>query len=152
MDLLVGIGIILLTIAGMEMFSWALHKYIFHGPLWFIHKTHHIPAKTPFEANDLFSIGFALTAMILVITGWEAKDPRFWIGLGISLYGFLYFLVHDVLTHRRLKFWRKTKNRYLKAVVRAHKMHHKTLSRDDSESFGLLWVSKKYFPKKNQSA
>ncbi|MFK7970721.1 MAG: sterol desaturase family protein [Bacteroidia bacterium] len=143
-----GIGICLLTFIGMEGLSWSIHKFLFHGPLWFIHKTHHNhKAHTNgfWEANDVFSLGFALTSMILIIIGVADLTWHFWTGLGITLYGLVYFLVHDVLAHRRLKWWRSSKNSYLNAVVRAHKMHHKHLQKEDGEAFGLLWVRKQYF-------
>ena len=65
--------------------------------------------------------------------------------MGIAIYGAIYFFVHDVLIHGRLRFWRKSQNTYLRALNMAHKMHHKTHGRDGSEEFGLLWVSPKYF-------
>lgn len=141
---LIGVGISLLTFLGMEAASWTIHKYVFHGPLWFIHRTHHRPNNGPFEANDLFSLGFGLTAMILIWQGLEAQDFRFWMGAGITAYGLVYFWVHDVLAHRRLKLWKSSKFLYLRAVVRAHKMHHKHLQKEGSEAFGLLYVAKKY--------
>ena len=36
MQIIFPIAIILGTLAGMESFSWFIHKYLFHGPLWFI--------------------------------------------------------------------------------------------------------------------
>jgi len=37
----------------MEIISWILHKYLFHGPLWFIHKTHHARTlHSTLELND----------------------------------------------------------------------------------------------------
>ena len=142
-----GLGITALTFIGMEAFSWLIHKYLFHGPLWFIHKSHHGAAHGTWEANDLFSLGFALTAMVLIFVGLEGWTWQFWMGCGISLYGFVYFLVHDILAHRRLKWWRSSNNPYLKAVIRAHKLHHKHLQREDGEAFGLLYVKRKYFSK-----
>lgn len=147
--LLKGIGISLLTFMGMEAASWTIHKYLFHGPLWFIHKTHHVKSRSPWEANDLFSIGFASTAMILIMIGVEALSWHFWVGAGITLYGLVYFVVHDVLAHKRMKWWKKSNNDYLKAVVRAHQMHHKHLQKEDGEAFGLLYVKKKYFQTRN---
>jgi beta-carotene 3-hydroxylase len=43
MQVLINIGIVIITIALMELFSWAMHKYLFHGPLWFMDK--HIISK-----------------------------------------------------------------------------------------------------------
>ena len=64
--------------------------------------------------------------------------------LGIAAYGTVYFFVHDVLIHGRLRFWKKSQNTYLRALNMAHKTHHKTNGRDGSAEFGLLLVSPKY--------
>lgn len=146
MPFLTNTAIILFTLAGMEAFSWAIHKYLFHGPLWFIHKTHHRPKHSRFELNDLFSFGFALTALLLMYKGMRELDYRFWLGAGISLYGIIYFVFHDGFIHNRFKAF-KTSNRYLLGIRRAHKIHHKSLTKEPSEEFGLLTASRKYFRK-----
>ena len=66
------------------------------------------------------------------------------IGAGIAIYGFAYFMVHEIFIHQRIKWLRNTDNLYFKAVRRAHKMHHKHLTKEDGESFGMLVVSWKY--------
>jgi beta-carotene 3-hydroxylase len=67
------------------------------------------------------------------------------IGLGITFYGLIYFLIHEIFIHQRIKMFRNTKNRYLKALRRAHKIHHKHLTKEDGECFGMLIVPFKYF-------
>lgn len=47
---------IALGFAAMELSGWFIHKYVMHGPLWMIHKTHHQHSKSFFEWNDLFSL------------------------------------------------------------------------------------------------
>jgi len=140
------IGIILLTIVFMEAFSWFIHKYLFHGPLWFIHKTHHQPKHGRFELNDLFSLMFAGIALWLMWLGHLNSDCRFWIGTGISLYGIIYFIFHDWFIHNRVKAFR-TSNRYLNGIRRAHKTHHKSLQKQPAGEFGLLLASWKWFKK-----
>ncbi|MVN92646.1 sterol desaturase family protein [Mucilaginibacter aquatilis] len=144
MHVLINITIVLLTIIGMEAFSWFIHKYLFHGPLWFIHKTHHQERHGWFELNDIFSLGFAALSMWLMWVGRLSFDYRFFIGLGISLYGFIYFIFHDWFIHNRFKAF-KTTNKYLLSIRRAHKIHHKSTQKMPSEEFGLLLANKKYF-------
>jgi beta-carotene 3-hydroxylase len=67
------------------------------------------------------------------------------IGLGIMAYGAAYFVVHDIFIHQRFKMFRKANNWYAKGVRRAHKIHHKSLGKGDSENFGMLIVPFKYF-------
>jgi beta-carotene 3-hydroxylase len=138
--------ILLLTFLGMEAFSWAFHKYVLHGILWNVHKTHHQKHPHPWELNDVVSLAFALVATFLIVKGSPQLDYRFWMGLGISVYGLLYFVLHDILIHRRIKWLESPQaSPYLKAITRAHRMHHQHTHRKPSESFGLLWVSRKYF-------
>jgi beta-carotene 3-hydroxylase len=141
---LINAGIVLLTLAGMEAFSWAIHKYLFHGPLWFIHKTHHQHKHGWLELNDIFSILFASIALYLMWLGNDQLDYRFWIGAGISTYGTIYFIFHDWFIHNRIKAFRTT-NRYLLGIRRAHKIHHKSRLKKPSEEFGLLVASRKWF-------
>ena len=146
MIVLADIGIVVLTIALMELISWAMHKYLFHGPLWFIHKTHHQQRHGWFELNDLFSIGFAGCALWLMWMGHLNLDYRFWTGTGISIYGIIYFIFHDWFIHNRFKAF-KSDNRYLVGIRRAHKIHHKSTEKYPSEEFGLLVANRKWFRK-----
>ncbi|RYD92262.1 MAG: fatty acid hydroxylase [Sphingobacteriales bacterium] len=142
---LLNTAIVFATIISMEALSWFIHKYLFHGPLWFIHKTHHgHNGKGWFELNDIFSIGFAAIALWLMWMGHITLDYRFWIGTGISIYGCIYFVFHDWFIHNRLKAF-KSSNRYLKGIRRAHKIHHKSMHKHPSEEFGLLVASRKWF-------
>ena len=139
---------ILFSILGfgiMEISGWFIHKFIMHGPLWSIHKTHHQHTKGPFELNDLFSFFFGSVAVLLILLGVGALDYRFWMGIGISVYGLSYFFLHDMMIHRRIRFFKKPKKGYLAGIFKAHQAHHATNKRDGSVSFGLFVVPKKYF-------
>ncbi|MBN7809745.1 sterol desaturase family protein [Algoriphagus sp. H41] len=131
--------------AAMELAGWWIHKYLMHGPLWMIHKTHHQPSKSFFELNDLFSLLFGSVAVVLILLGVEALDYRFWIGIGISVYGLLYFVLHDVWVHRRLKWFGKPRNPFMRGIFKAHQAHHRSNQKDDAVSFGLFLVPRKYF-------
>ncbi len=147
MNILLNTTIIILTIAAMEVLSWAMHRYLFHGPLWFIHKTHHgHSGKGWLELNDLFSLGFAVLSLWLMWAGHFILDYRLWIGMGISVYGIIYFIFHDWFIHNRFKPF-ATRNRYLLNIRRAHKAHHKSMEKWPSEEFGLLVAGKRYFNK-----
>jgi len=69
------------------------------------------------------------------------------IGAGITLYGVAYFLVHDIIIHQRFQWFTKSNSRYIKTIKWAHKMHHKHLEKENGESFGMLFVAKKYWDK-----
>lgn len=143
--MMTAIVFIALGFAAMEFSGWFIHKYLMHGPLWMIHKTHHQPSKTFFELNDLFSVLFGSIALILIFKGVDSLDYRFWMGVGISLYGVLYFILHDILVHRRLKWFDRPENGFLKGIFKAHQAHHRTNQKEDAVSFGLFIVPKKFF-------
>jgi beta-carotene 3-hydroxylase len=73
------------------------------------------------------------------------NDFRVPIGFGILFYGIAYFLVHEVFIHQRLPWFKCTNNVYLRAIRKAHKVHHKHLNKEDGECFGMLVVPIKYF-------
>jgi beta-carotene 3-hydroxylase len=148
MDALLYILVLLATFLGMEGVTWATHKYVMHGFLWYLHKDHHQPEPGFFEKNDTFFVIFAIPSMLLIYFG--TFDSIWWmqaIGFGIMVYGFAYFLVHDVIIHQRIKWFTRSNNTYVRAIRWAHKMHHKHLDRFDGESFGMLYVAKKYWDK-----
>lgn len=145
---------IVLTFLAMEGVAWAMHKYVMHGWFWNLHEDHHVRKNHDsfFELNDTFFIFFSIIAMTAYITfslteGW-LSTLMLGIGVGVSIYGFAYFVIHDLFIHQRIKIWRNTKNQYLLAIRRAHKMHHKHITKEDGECFGMLWVPLKYFKMK----
>lgn len=129
----------------MEGIAWFTHKYIMHGFLWSLHKDHHRPHGGFFEKNDFFFLIFAVPGWLCIQFGWQAEAWRVVsIGVGITLYGLAYFFVHEIIIHQRFKLFTKSNNRYIKAMRWAHKMHHRHLNKEDGESFGMLFVAKKY--------
>ncbi|WP_240773199.1 fatty acid hydroxylase [Pontibacter sp. SGAir0037] len=135
----------IITFVVMEGVAWAMHKYVLHGFMWFLHKSHHTKHDHAFEWNDLFFAYYGTLAMLFFVFGSDPIDYRFWIGAGITLYGIAYFVIHDVFIHRRLRVFGKSYNVYLKALNIAHKVHHSSSARDGAASYGMLWVSWKYF-------
>lgn len=142
---------ILITIVAaiaMEGVAWLAHKYLMHGGLWVLHEDHHTKTSSSFfEKNDYFFLIFALPGIAAMAIGTFIEPVRIllFVGLGITIYGFAYFFVHDIFIHQRFKWLKHTDNFYLRAIRRAHKMHHKHLDKEDGECFGMLWVPMKYF-------
>ncbi len=152
MQILINIGIVLAAIVGMEFMAWFAHKYIMHGFLWDWHEDHHKPHFEKdgfFEKNDLFFLVFAIPSAACYISG--LATPQTWllyVGIGISIYGLIYFLIHDVYIHQRFKWFRQLDSKYSKAILRAHGDHHAKNTKEDCESFGLLIVNPKYFKRR----
>jgi beta-carotene 3-hydroxylase len=129
-----------------------------HGLLWKWHKDHHhkdhryeLPENTEgkkFEKNDLFFLVYALPAIVLMIAGFSIPYyPLVFISIGISLYGITYFIIHDVIIHKRLKipFLQNSQNSFIKGIIRAHQAHHWPKSKNDFKNFGLLIFPLHYY-------
>lgn len=141
------------TFVLMEGVAWSMHKYVMHGFFWNLHEDHHVRKNhnSFFERNDTFFIFFSILSIIF-FTLWSIFSSTIFlgIGIGICIYGATYFFVHDLFIHQRIKILRNTKNRYLLALRRAHKMHHKHLEKENGECFGMLWVPFKYYRPKSK--
>lgn len=128
--------------------TWLTHRYVMHGFLWYLHEDHHQKGPGFFEKNDAFFIIFAIPSWLCIMLG--SMNQVYWVvsvGAGIAMYGFAYFLVHEIIIHQRIKLFTRSNNRYIKAIRWAHKMHHKHLGKEEGESFGMLVVAKKYWDK-----
>jgi beta-carotene 3-hydroxylase len=151
---LINIAVLIATFIVMEFVAWFTHKYVMHGFLWVLHEDHHVQTKGFFQKNDAFFLIFAVPSWLFIMTGaMNGFDIRIWIGFGVLLYGIAYFLVHEVLIHKRLKKLRKflfgnVESSFLKGLVKAHHAHHAILTKEDGVSFGMLIVNPRYFPKK----
>ena len=137
----------------MEFTAWFAHKYIMHGLLWYLHEDHHVQPHGFFQRNDAFFLIFAVPSWLLIMFGMmNGNDVRVWIGAGIALYGLCYFLVHDIFIHQRFKIFRNSDHPYMRAIRKAHKMHHKHLGKQDGECFGMLIVPIKYYREARKAA
>ena len=135
-----GIVLFLLTVAGMEAFAYAAHRWVMHGPGWFLHESHHRPRTGNWELNDLYAVIFAVPSFLLILGGvqlgwWPGCT---WIGAGIAAYGAIYFGFHDVIVHRRLSHRYVPRSAYMKRIVQAHRLHHVVETKAGTVSFGFL--------------
>jgi len=148
MSVMLFLGVVIVTFFAMEGITWLTHKYVMHGFLWYLHEDHHQPTPGFFEKNDAFFLIFAIPSWLCIMLG--LQNELYWvagIGFGIALYGFAYFIVHEVIIHQRFKWFTRSNNTYVRTIRWAHKMHHKHLGKEDGESFGMLFVAKKYWDK-----
>jgi len=139
--MLAGLALFLLTFLGMEGVAYLTHRYLMHGPMWFLHESHHRPRHNAwFEKNDLFGIFFAIPSIVLIYLGTHGHPLLLAIGLGMTAYGAGYFGFHDVLVHRRVRHSWAPRNAYVRHLVRCHLVHHKTLTKEGAVSFGFLYA------------
>lgn len=125
----------------MEGFAWGVHRYVMHSRAgWGWHRSHHEPSRG-FELNDLYAVVFAAPAVGLFALGSRPGLRWAWfLGLGVTLYGVMYALVHDGLVHRRLPLRFTPRRGYAKRLVQAHRLHHAVRTRDGAVSFGFLYA------------
>lgn len=137
-----GILLFLLTILLMEAVAYGAHRWIMHGPGWFLHRSHHRERRGIFEANDLYALIFALPSILLlwggVQSGWG--EWATWVGAGIAGYGAIYFGFHDIIVHRRIRNRYVARSNYMRRIIQAHRLHHATDSKKGAVSFGFLWA------------
>lgn len=142
MNLWSGIGLALLTVAAMEGVAYAGHRWIMHGPLWSLHKSHHEPRTGRLERNDWFGVMGAAVSIALFYMGVSLRmgDWITWIAIGITAYGAIYFSFHDVIVHRRIETGYVPRSRYMKRIVQAHRLHHAVESKHGTVSFGFVYA------------
>lgn len=128
------------TVVAMEVVAQLVHEHVMHGIGWGWHRSHHEPHEGVFELNDLYAVVFAGLALALIFMAPAEVGPVYWIGLGMTLYGCLYFIVHDGLVHQRWPFRYVPRNAYLKRLVQAHRLHHAVEGRERCVSFGFLYA------------
>lgn len=138
-SIVLAITLVAVTVAAMEVVAACSHRYIMHGWGWAWHRSHHEPRSGTFERNDLYAVAFATLSIALFVLGtrWWALT---WIAAGMTLYGVLYFLLHDVLVHGRLRIGWQPRRGYLKRLVQAHRLHHACRAREGCVSFGFVWA------------
>jgi beta-carotene 3-hydroxylase len=144
----------------MEFVAWSNHKYIMHGFLWKWHQSHHEKdhlrvtmgqvSSSGFEKNDYFFLIYAIPAILLMLFGFYFALPSLvYIAVGITLYGFTYFMVHEIIIHERIRipYLQKNHHAYTRAIINAHLAHHRPKNKNDFKNFGLLIFPLRYFKK-----
>lgn len=155
---MINLALMVLAYMFMEFVAWSNHKYVMHGFLWKWHKDHHrkdhqnaLPENTEdkrFEKNDLFFLVYAVPAVFLMIIGFSAGYlPLVFISIGITLYGLTYFIIHDIIIHKRLhiRFLENPSNHFIRAIIKAHTAHHWPKNRKDFHNYGLLVFPLRFF-------
>ena len=140
MSLLLYVTIFVAFVLIMECTAWLSHKYVMHGWLWSLHKSHHEPREGAFEKNDLFGVFFSIPSIILIFIGVWYWTPALPAGLGILGYGLIYFFLHDILVHRRIDVGLRPKKGYLARIVQAHRLHHAIEGKEGCVSFGFIFA------------
>jgi len=142
MSVWLGLLLFIATILAMEVFAYVAHRWVMHGPGWFLHESHHRPRTGAFELNDLYAVIFAIPSILMLLGGVQLGwgDWAIWVGAGIAGYGAIYFGFHDVIVHKRIGHRYVPRSDYMKRIVQAHRLHHVVETKAGTVSFGFLWA------------
>lgn len=135
-DILIFIQGTLFSFLMMEMLISFSHQYLWHGPLWFLHKIHHQnPNNEYLDNNDILGLGNALWIMSLIFLWYKNPDSKYYLlfgsyFIGLITYGALVLYLHDGLSHKRFNtIWLPCKKK-LRYQASLHLRHHKTKEND----------------------
>ncbi len=133
--------LVLIAIAAfilMEFWAAFIHRTVYHGVLWSIHRSHHrARRKGFFERNDVFVLAHAAAAMGVLVAGLTFDLPALTAaGAGITAYGILYAVVHDGFIHGRLPLSWLGRWRFFRSLRDEHLYHH---TGDINAHFGLFF-------------
>ena len=132
MTLLVAVA----TFGLMEPATYAMHRWVMHGPGRGLHLSHHRRGREGFELNDWYPVLFAALGMLAFAAGASVGRIHVLVpvSLGSAAYGAAYLFVHDLYIHRRmaaLSFeWSP-----LERLKAAHRVHHLF----NGEPYGMLF-------------
>jgi beta-carotene 3-hydroxylase len=126
---LIWLPVALATCVVMELWAALVHRLAWHGPLWSWHQPHH-GRERGWSTNDVLSASHAPVAIALILYGCTAEGViaqlTFGVGIGMTVFGVAYVVVHDGFVHRRLPLAFLGSLPYFAHLRRAHHQHHAT--------------------------
>src|SRR5690348_1017218 len=131
---MLAVAVAALTSVVAEPMMTLVHRFVFHGPLWCAHESHHAhPAARRIVRNDLLWLWPLAASTLLVVSGIPALAG---VGLGGALYVAAYVFAHDGVAHGRFPvpgFVRRMT--VFRLIAHTHRLHHRT--RVGAPPFGL---------------
>ncbi len=110
----------------MEPITAATHRWIMHGIGEFLHRSHHRPRTGRWETNDWYPVIFAAIVNLGLFAGFnvDGLGALIPVAVGVTLYGAMYALVHDVYIHGRLGWFEGRRIVLFDRLAEAHRIHH----------------------------
>ncbi len=117
----------LVVAVAMEPISAGIHRYFGHGAGWVFHRSHHEDELIGFEANDVIPAVSAAITIVAFLVGVTVEGASILVPLatGATIYGLVYFVLHDLYIHRRLPLLPE-RITLLEPMRHAHLDHHRT--------------------------
>ena len=134
--------LVVIGFLGMEIVTYLVHRFVMHGVLERLHRSHHRNAaaeyatKSP-EPNDVFPLAFSVCAAGGVWLGFNVDGLSWLLPLlvGVTAYGVVYTLVHDGIIHGRIRWMKQLDFSWSRRLETAHRSHH----RANGEPYGMLF-------------
>jgi beta-carotene 3-hydroxylase len=129
-------GIALVTLVAFEPSMALVHRFVFHGPLWCWHESHHAhPTARRIVRNDLLWLWPLAGAAALVAVGGPIAIG---IGIGTVAYVGAYILAHDGIAHGRFPVPAFLKRmRTFRLLADMHHLHHRGGRRGGASPFAV---------------
>jgi len=142
--LAVDLAIVIAGFMGMEAVTYVVHRFVMHGPLESLHRSHHRNAAAAFadkrpEPNDVFPAAFSLVVIAALWVGFNFSGFAWLVPLfvGVTVYGIVYTAIHDGIIHGRVAWMKRIDTRWTRSLTLAHRAHHRT----NHEPYGMLLPS-----------
>jgi beta-carotene 3-hydroxylase len=110
----------------MEPITAATHRWIMHGIGELLHRSHHQRNDSRWELNDWYPVMFAAIVNLALFAGFNVDGLGALVpaAAGVTLYGAMYALVHDVYIHGRLGWFEGHRIAAFDRLAAAHRIHH----------------------------
>lgn len=141
---LTNLFLVALGFLGMEAVTYLVHRFVMHGALRKLHRSHHRNAaaafakKTP-EPNDVFPLAFSVVVIAGISIGFNMSGAAWLLPVlvGVSVYGVVYTVIHDGIIHGRIRWMKRVRSNWTTSLDEAHREHHRT----NGEPYGMLLPS-----------
>ena len=112
------------TLALAEPVMTVIHRFLFHGPLWCEHRSHHAhPTARRLVRNDMLWLWPLAGAAALLVWGWPALRG---VGIGSAAYVGAYVFAHDGVAHGRFRVPRVVRRlAVFRGIAETHRLHHR---------------------------
>lgn len=146
MSLFTSFLFVIVGFLGMEAVTYVVHRYVMHGALEQLHRSHHRNAAADFarkspEPNDAFPLAFSVVVVGGLAMGFNVDGFTWLLPLlvGVTLYGIVYTVIHDGIIHGRIKWMKRLHSSWAVSLDTAHREHH----RSNGEPYGMLfpWIT-----------
>ena len=125
-SMLGSLALVIAAFAAMEPITAATHRWVMHGLGQFLHRSHHRQITARVEANDAYPVMFAAVVCVGLWAGFNLPglDGVIPVGIGVTLYGIAYAVVHDVYIHGRIGLFGHRRIAVMDRLAEAHRIHH----------------------------